>query len=258
MEKFTILGLGWLGYPLSKKLKNQFHIKASVRNQEKILDFKDDVNSNYEVFVLNENNLENLEFLLETDYLFVNYPPSKFDDYLTFLDKIYSHEKIRKIKKIFFISSTSIYPDLNEEFTEDYEIKEPKTKIVFDAEQTIKDRTDYIFRVSGLMGYNRIAGKYYSGKEVKDSNAVVNFIHRDDVINAVEFFIKNELENGIYNLVAPNYPTKKEIYSLNCEKLNINLPIFKENNNLKTRKIIGKKLLDKGFKYDYNNPLEFS
>ena len=107
------------------------------------------------------------------------------------------------------------------------------------------------------MGYNRVAGKYYSGKEVKDSNAVVNFVHRDDVINAVDFFLKNELENGIYNLVAPNYPTKKEIYSLNCEKLNINLPIFKENNNINNRKIIGKKLLDRGFKYDYDNPLEF-
>ena len=62
MKKFTILGLGWLGYPLSKKLQNEYHIKASIRNDEKKVDFKNDINSNYELYVLNENNLENLGF----------------------------------------------------------------------------------------------------------------------------------------------------------------------------------------------------
>lgn len=257
MNRFTILGLGWLGYPLSKKLTKKYYIKASVRSEEKTLEFKDDINSNYEIFVLNEQNLENLKFLLDTDYLFINYPPSKFEDYLGFLEKIYSHEKIKNIKKIFFVSSTSIYPDLNEEFDEDYEILESKRKNVFDAEKLVKSKTDYILRASGLMGYNRIAGKYFSGKTVNDSNAVVNFVHRDDVIKAVEFFIENDLENGIYNLVAPNYPTKKEIYTKNCEKLGIQLPIFEENNNIYNRKIMTKKLLEKGFKYDYNNPLKF-
>ena len=257
MNRFAILGLGWLGYPLSKKLQEKYHIKASVRNEERKLDFKDDINSNYEVFVLNEQNLENLDFLLDTEYLFVNYPPSKFDDYLKFLENIYSHEKIKNIKKIFFVSSTSIYPDLNEEFDEDYEISEPKRRNVFAAEKKIKNKTNYILRASGLMGYNRIAGKYFSGKIVKDSNAVVNFVHRDDVIKAVEFFIKNELEDGIYNLVAPSYPTKKEIYTLNCKKLNIEIPVFKETNNIYNRKITTSKLIKLGFKYDFNNPLEF-
>ena len=36
--------------------------------------------------ILNENDLNSLEQLLDTNYLFINYPPSKFENYLNFLE----------------------------------------------------------------------------------------------------------------------------------------------------------------------------
>mgnify|MGYP002776410682 FL=1 len=97
MKTFTILGYGWLGAKLAQNLKRDYNIKVSVRNEDKLLDFK---NLGYSSFILNEYNFSSLDELLDTNYLFINYPPSKFDDYLGFLEKIYSCKKIKNIEKI--------------------------------------------------------------------------------------------------------------------------------------------------------------
>jgi len=259
MKTFSILGLGWLGYPLSKKLESKFNIKCSIRNEQKLNEIKDDIKKEeYEAFILNENNLTNLDKLLDTNYLFINFPPSKSEDYLEFLSKIYNHPKIKYIEKIFFVSSTSVYPNINMNFTEDFIIEDDsKKKIVFLAENLVKQKTNYILRLSGLSGYNRMPGKFFSGKLLSDSSAIVNFVHRDDVINVVEFFIENEIHDGIFNVCAPIHPTKKELYSLHCRILNLQLPIFENKNNVLNRKISTEKLLETGFRYEYTNPMDF-
>ena len=53
--------------------------------------------------ILNEDNFSFLENLLDTDYLFINFPPSKFKNYLLFLNKIYTNKNLQKIEKIIFI-----------------------------------------------------------------------------------------------------------------------------------------------------------
>ena len=85
MKIFTILGAGWLGFELAKKFKNDYKVKVSSRSEEKMKMYKDE---GLFAYILNENNLEFLDQLLETDYLFINFPPSKFEDYLTFLNKM--------------------------------------------------------------------------------------------------------------------------------------------------------------------------
>ena len=47
---------------------------------------------------LNEEENFFLDKLLDTDYLFINYPPSKFDNYLEFLEKFIHTIKIKLLK----------------------------------------------------------------------------------------------------------------------------------------------------------------
>ena len=82
MKTFTILGTGWLGFELAKVLKNDYILKVSSRNEEKIKIYEEE---GFSPFILNENNLDFLDDLLDTNYLFVNFRPSRFDDYLVFL-----------------------------------------------------------------------------------------------------------------------------------------------------------------------------
>ncbi|MFW2525209.1 NAD(P)-binding domain-containing protein, partial [Aliarcobacter butzleri] len=85
--KFTILGAGWLGFELAKSLKNKYKIVVSSRDEEKLKIYEDEGFSSY---ILNEQNFDYIEELLNTDFLFINFPPSKFENYLLFLEKIYS------------------------------------------------------------------------------------------------------------------------------------------------------------------------
>lgn len=253
MKTFSILGTGWLGYALAFELKDKYKVKVSIKDDLKKEKFKEE---NLSPFLLNEENLDSLDDLLETDYLFINFPPSKFKDYIGFLNKIYSHKKIKSIEKIIFISSTSIYPDLDLVFNEEFILKDSKSPKVYDAEVLVKDKTDLILRSSGLMGYNRIAGKRSASKLVNDKDIKVNYIHRDDVISATLFAISNNI-NGIFNLSVEEHPTKEEIYLFNSKKYGFEKSIFKDEQGLKNRIIDGSKIESLGFKYKYSNPFDF-
>jgi len=253
MKAITILGTGWLGFELAISLKQKYKIKVSSRTAEKIKIYEDEGLASY---ILNEDNLDSLEQLLETNYLFINFPPSKFNDYVSFLSKIYNHKSIKNIQKIIFISSTSIYPNIQGLFDEEYEIKESSSKLVFEAENLIKEKSDVIFRVAGLVGGSRYFGKRSANKVVEYPKTPINFVHRNDVIEATKFVIENDI-NGIFNLCSKNHPTKEEIYSFNSKKYDFEKPIFLDNKEFLNRLIDGSKIEKLGFTYKYNNAFEF-
>ena len=253
MKAITILGTGWLGLELALDLKQKYKIKVSSRTAEKIKIYEDEGLASY---ILNEDNLDSLEQLLETNYLFINFPPSKFDDYISFLSKIYNHKSIKNIQKIIFISSTSIYPNIQGLFDEEYEIKESSSKLVFEAENLVKEKSDVIFRVAGLVGGSRYFGKRSANKVVEYPKTPINFVHRNDVIEATKFVIENDI-NGIFNLCSKNHPTKEEIYSFNSKKYDFEKPIFLDNKEFLNRLIDGSKIEKLGFTYKYNNAFEF-
>ncbi len=253
MKKFTILGAGWLGFELANQLKNKYEVIVSARNNEKLLEYK---NLGFVSYILNEKDFLSLDKLLDTDYLFINYPPSKFDNYLSFLEKIYLHDKIKTIEKIVFISSTSIYPNSEGIFDESSFIEIPSNKIVFDAENLVLNKTHIIFRASALFGENRIAGKRLANKIVDFSNTKINFVHRNDVIGATIFTIENNL-NGIFNLASKQHPTKEELYSFNAQKYSFEKPIFIDNGKSMQRIIDGSKIESLGFTYKYFDAFNF-
>ena len=99
MKTLTILGTGWLGFELARILKESYKIKVSSRNEEKLELYRKE---GFSPYILNEEKFDFLDNLLDTEYLFINFPPSKFYNYLFFLNKIYNHEKLKDIKKIIF------------------------------------------------------------------------------------------------------------------------------------------------------------
>ena len=253
MKTFTILGAGWLGLELAIVLKKNYKIKVSSRDEKKFQIYKEE---GFFSYILNENVFIFLDELLDTNYLFINYPPSKFENYLSFLEKIYNHPKIQNIEKIIFISSTSVYPDIEENFDEDFIIKNPSNKMVFDAENLVSNKTHIIFRASGLLAVDRIAGRRLANKIVDFPKTKINFVHRNDVINATIFAIENDL-NSIFNLCSKQHPTKEELYSFNAKKYNFEKPIFAENEFSINRIINGSKIEKLGFNYQYFDAFNF-
>ncbi len=253
METFSILGTGWLGFALAKSLKANYILKVSIKDINKKNTM---ISEGLSPYFLDEDNLENLDTLLSSNYIFINFPPSKFKDYLGFLKKLYLNKNLENAKKVFFISSTSIYPNEEGIYDENSKLYNPNSKIVLDAEKVVSGKSDVIFRCSGLMGYDRIAGKYFAGKTLDSEDVKVNYIHRDDIIEATKFAILNDI-SGIFNLCSKNHPTRKEIYLHNAKKYGFDKPIFENKKEYINRIIDATKIEDFGFRYKYPNPYEY-
>lgn len=238
---------------MARFLGDEYKIKLSSKTAEKIPFYTD---LGFEAYVLNEDEQGWLNDLLECDYLFINFPPSKFDNYIKFLSAIYAHPKIKSVKKIIFISSTSVYPSQNGLYTEECKIDMPTSQIVYDAELTAMQGGGVIFRCAGLMGDDRIAGKYFAGKTVNDGGAKVNHVHMYDVLRATKFVLDNDI-SGVFNLCADEHPTKKELYSHNAKRFLFAAPVFETTNKNSDRIIDGTKIKRLEFQYEHVDPMLF-
>lgn len=253
MKTLSILGAGWLGLELAHTLKNDFAIKLSARNEE--AQYKH-TELGFQSYVLTEDMYDNLDALLACEWLFINYPPSKFNDYLHFITRLLEHPLFSTIEKIFFVSSTSIYPRDFGTYDEKSAIPTSSNPVYYEAEKKLHDKAHVILRCAGLMGAGRIATKYVANKPVLDGKSCVNHVHRSDVIRAVIFAMEHNLE-GIFNLCAPLHPTKEELYAYQCEQCHFLPPQFLESKELQQRLIDGSKLEHLGFEYLCKNPIDF-
>ena len=253
MKTFSILGCGWLGLALAKTIQSQYHLKVSTTTPSKYAFFK---SLGFDSFLIHKSNFDFLDEFLVCDYLLIALPPSKFDDYNGFLEKVLAHSLYKNITKVIFISSTSVYDKINTLLDESFCIKNPSSLNVYDAEEVVRQYDVTVLRCAGLMGENRIAGKYFANKRVLDKDAKVNYVHQKDVIDAILFVIEKKL-NGIYNVCASKHPSKEEVYRVNASKYGFSMPIFENKSSVNERIICSKKLIDLGFKYTYNDPLLF-
>lgn len=253
MKTLSILGCGWLGLAVAKSFKSNYHLKVSTTTKNKLEHFKE---LEFEPFLISESKQVNLDNFLKCNYLLIALPPSKFNNYPLFLKNILMHPQIKTIEKIIFISSTSIYDNKEAVFLEEHKIIKPLNPLVYDVEKEVEAYCQVIFRCSGLMGYDRVAGKYFANKEVKDKKNPVNYVHQDDVINAIKFVIDNSIL-GTYNLCAPCHPTKEDVYRNNAIIHKFTMPLFRTQTKVFKRIIDTKKIETLGFAYKYSNPLNF-
>ena len=183
MKSVSILGCGWTGKALKDSLKCQ----------------------GYEVSCLSRDIKANEEaYMYECDTLVVAIPPR--DNYLEVL--VETLKKVNGTTQVIMLSSISFYNG---------------KALVIEAEALLRkmhpDVT--ILRLGGLMGYDRIAGKYTAGK-VLTSDSWTNFIHRDDVLGIIESVIVQNICSEIYDVVAPLQSNKKKIFSKNAKCFGFN------------------------------------
>ncbi|GAB3178384.1 hypothetical protein GCM10027291_43790 [Telluribacter humicola] len=110
------------------------------------------------------------------------------------------------------------------------------------------------------MGYDRIPGKYVRGKKnLTTAGVPVNYVHRDDVVSIIAHLINNKEKSSLYNVVAPQHPTRKMVYEASCRQFGWELPTFLESeSNEPYKKVLGDKLTAQtGYSYLSPDPLDF-
>ena len=254
--KIAIIGCGWLGLPLAKKLiQENFIVKGSTTSKEKISVLKTekiepfliDLNKNLDKEILNS-------FLKNVDVLIINIPPKirkeKTINYYNKIQKITSNNLIKKINNIIFISSTSVYGSKQGKINSQT-IPSPDTingREILKTEKLFDNKNNTIIRFGGLINETRNPLNHLIKKvEVLNSEAPINYIHLDDCIGIIISVIKKNKWGKKYLGVAPFHPTKKKYFDDLCYKKNI------ENLNFSLSKtIINKEINDEKINKELN------
>lgn len=230
-ESVSILGCGWLGLPLAKRLMAEGHpVKGStttIRRQEEL----DAAGVESYLIDLNEHVSTNrLKQFLATDILVIDVPPSKVDgqmgDYVDRMRMIAVAAAENGVDKVLFISSTSVYPK-NNETVDEYTLLHPKRKngrALVGTENALHNHPYFqttVLRFGGLIGYDRVPHKFLAFvANQKHAYDRLNLVHRDDAVAAMETVIYQEAWGETFNVVADYAPTRQAYYEHAAELLN--------------------------------------
>ncbi|MEM0910271.1 MAG: NAD-dependent epimerase/dehydratase family protein [Pseudomonadota bacterium] len=248
-EKFTVVGLGWLGRSFAETALQRGHsVYGTVRTKEKA---------------------ERLATALSTHVTEVDcYSPTPGTDFKTLFEgriaiiniaagrrqlDAYSYSNaianlVTKIleggaEKLIFVSTTSVFGDHIGKIANQTALS-PTTESGR-AHATIErflfdnfDEQTCVLRLAGLVGPNTDTSVENNYRHpifslvkrgvVFASNQPVNLIHKDDVIDSLFAAAKTKHAVGALNLCATEHPTKYDYYSWCANKLMLETPRFEK------------------------------
>ncbi|SDB63332.1 Nucleoside-diphosphate-sugar epimerase [Flavobacteriaceae bacterium MAR_2010_188] len=269
VQKVSILGCGWLGLPLAEhfvKLYNWVNGSTTTEDKLKILQSK-----GIHPFLINLKELEvrgEIEkFLNDSEILILNIPSGlrsgDGENYISKLKLLLRYLEKSTIKKVVFISSSSVYKE-DESFVTVFENPESlaeteKATILIEAENIFlrnRNLETSVIRFSGLIGEDRHPAKYLSGKtEIENPDAPINLIHLNDCISVISAVIESDSWGEIYNASYPSHPSRELYYITACAKLGLEPPTFDH-----YKKNVGKKVsaqkIQEALNFRFTSPID--
>jgi nucleoside-diphosphate-sugar epimerase len=229
-ENIAVLGCGYVGSTLADYWQEQGHfVTGTTTSRERVPSLSQVVSK---VVVMKGDEVGAVQSLLQDqDTLVVSIAPtgSQVADEATYeatyltttrnLVKVLNQSP--KVKQVIYLSSCSVYGDCQGDWVTEASTVAPferRSQVLHEAEKILlqasnEEQKVCILRLGGIYGPDRelvmmfgnLAGMTIPGK----GDRFINWIHRDDIIGAIEFARLNELE-GIYNLVDDSQLTVKE------------------------------------------------
>lgn len=237
-KSISILGCGWYGFAVAKALLLEgYSVKGSCTSNSKFEILKQTGIEPFQVIFEAESEIYAPEFF-SCDILIIAIPPKRrsgeANSYIQKISRIKEAIVHYQIKRVVFISSTSVYGDHNTEVNEDT-VPLPDTesgKAIHEAENLLEDHPLFkttILRFGGLIGPERNPARFFSGKtDIPNGNAPINLIHLEDCIAVTMSVIKKDVFGNILNACSSNHPLKKDFYTEAAKKSGLNLPQFRD------------------------------
>jgi nucleoside-diphosphate-sugar epimerase len=196
--------------------------------------------------------LDDIDAFLQSDTLIVNITSKDIDGFERLVRKI----EASAIQSVLFVSSTSVYPvtcKVVSEATGEESPDHPLVIIENMFRQSVQFQTT-IVRFAGLIGGSRHPGRFFrGGKLVKNPDANVNLIHRDDCINILDRIVANGLWGETFNACADSHPSKREFYTQAAKMVGAPLPEFEDSGD-HSFKIIDNRKLKRVLDYEFMHP----
>lgn len=256
------MGCGWLGLPLASSLvEDGYRVHGSTTSNEKVKSLEEKGIRPF-VILLHEQAIDGdiYDFLQQIEVLVLNVPPKlrsgAGENYVKKMELLHSEIKKSAVRKIIFISSTSVYGTVDGKVTEET-TPVPITesgKQLFRAETLFHADADLqttVVRFGGLIGPDRHPITMLTGKKgLSNGNAPINLIHLNDCIHIIKAIFLNSWYDEIINGVYPYHPTKRQYYGEEARKRNLQEPDYQEDTEEKSKIIVPKTLLTvKNYKF---------
>lgn len=239
-ERISIIGCGWLGFPLAQNLVHEgFEVKGSTTSSAKLERLKKHHIDCY-LIQLNASEISGdvSNFLAKSDTVIINIPPglkrNPTKNHVAEISHLVSAIEEQNVKNVLYISSTSVFND-HVNFPEIDDATRPdassdSARQLIKIEQMLQNNSNFnttILRFGGLFDDERHPAKYLSGRaQVSNPEAPINLIHKDDCIQIIKAILKQKLWNVVLNAAYPSHPNKKTYYSAYCERQQIPPPKF--------------------------------
>ncbi len=269
MKQISILGCGWLGIKLARRLISKgYEVKGSTTTKKKVEKFTKSKIIPYRIIftpIINKD--ADHRFFIKSDVLIIALPP-KFqkekDKYFFVLQQVKKTIEKNKIKKIILLSTTSVYEgkpsDKINDISEDYEINttDEKSQLIQKSENLFLDKNNnfssVVLRLAGLVGDKRNPKNYLKKSSGRSLEQFSNLIHYHDICNIIALIIeKNIFNNEIYNLVSDVKFTRRELYQKIDKPTKPASP-----NKVFIKRILNEKIKKKlGYKFKYKNILKW-
>ena len=267
-QTISIIGCGWLGLPVAMRLLTEgIQVKGSTTSAENVLTLQKKGIDAYRL-QLDPAPVGELAALLHSDTLLIDIPPKagKLGDSFHPQQIQYVVDAITQsaVKHVIYVSSTSVYPELSRMVVEEdaATTEQSAAPALVTAEELIQrlipDRLVTVVRCAGLMGYDRIPGKYVAGRTVDSGDVPVNYLHRDDAVGILTAIIQQKV-TGLFNAVAPEHPTREAVYRKSCLDFGYPLPTFTQPEHPVAFKVVSGHKIEQAIAYTfkYPDPMQF-
>ena len=222
-KRITILGCGWLGLPLAQKLvDDDYSVKGSTTREEKLETLQYAGVEPWLVRLDPELTGDDVVAFLQSDILIVNIPPLRRDDIVEYHIEQFSSliDALGQspVRSVLLVSSTSVYPALNREVTEEdaADAESLAGQALLLVEEMMMQESGFqttVLRFGGLIGYDRNPEKYLAGMTgITHPDQPMNLIHRDDCVNIISEIIRLKQWGEVFNACSPVHPLRKEYY----------------------------------------------
>lgn len=263
----SILGCGWLGLPLAQTLQQQgYTVKGSTTHPDKLSQLSEQGIDAYLINFSPEINDDYRSEFFDSEILLVNIPPKRNEggagQYPHQIISLLKMVKTPPLQKLLFISSTSVYPNVNGRVSESdtsYQVK-ASGQALLTAEQMVRKRVaaTTILRFGGLFGPDRNPGHFLAGKTLGSSGKVpINMIHQDDCIAIIAEILRQEAWGEVFNACADEHPAKEDFYGVAARRYGFDPPCFSATEEDCYKIVDSSKLKERlGYQFKYPDPTQ--
>ena len=267
MQRISILGCGWLGWPLAIQLQQAGHfVRGSTTTPDKVPLLEEDGIEPWVLSLDPDSSGDELASFLDADTLITAIPPLRIADRVAgmraqaeLLIPVIRHAPVRRF---IMVSSTGVYGSMGQDADEnDPHPPDTETGAALLAMENLflerLDRSVAIVRLAGLMGPGRDPGRFLAGKSVSGNGSEpVNMIHLNDATGVIQALVAHTGPSGRFNACAREHPDRQTFFGRASQLSGRKPPRFTDSDPRPWKRIVSEKIRKHtGYRFHFDDPV---